>query len=119
MITYGAAAGTIDLGNDPPMVVGEDDETEQAPIPRAVSWRWLTGTVLTGFTSILLMGAALMVAIANPSQFASLPESFAAIASDTGGLIFGRKGDRMHPVEEHVANRQVIQVSTITRQGER
>ncbi len=119
VVSYGAGAGTIDLGNDPPMVLGEDDEVDDTPIPRAVSWRWMTGTVLTGVTSILLMGAALMVAIANPSQFASLPDSFLALAPDSGGLVFGRKGDRVRPVEEKVANRQVIQVSTVTRQGER
>ncbi len=119
MITYGAAAGTIDLGNEPPMVVGEDEEDTKLPIPRAVSWRWLSGTVLTGVTSVFLMGAALMAALSNPNQFASLPDSFAARLADDSGLIFGRKGDRVRPVEEHVANRQVLQVSTVTRQGER
>ncbi len=119
MITYGAAAGTIDLGNYPPMIIGGDEEAKKAPIPRAVSWRWLTGTVLTGVTSIVLMGAALMVALNNPNQFASLPDSFAAIAPAIDGLVFGRKADRMRPVEERVANRQILQVSTVTRQGER
>ena len=119
MITYGAAAGTIDLGNEPPMILGEDDEDDKLPIPRAVSWRWLSGTVLTGVTSIFLMGAALMAALSNPNQFASLPDSFAASAVDDSGLVFGRKGDRVRPVEEHVSTRQVLQVSTVTRQGER
>jgi murein DD-endopeptidase MepM/ murein hydrolase activator NlpD len=101
------------------MVLGEDDEADDTPIPRAVSWRWMTGTVLTGVTSILLMGAALMVAVANPNQFASLPESLLAFVPNADDMIFGRKGDRVHPVEEKIANRQVIQVSTVTRQGER
>jgi murein DD-endopeptidase MepM/ murein hydrolase activator NlpD len=79
----------------------------------------MTGTVLTGVTSILLMGAALMVAVANPNQFASLPDSLLAFVPAADNMIFGRKGDRVHPVEEKVANRQVIQVSTVTRQGER
>jgi murein DD-endopeptidase MepM/ murein hydrolase activator NlpD len=118
-VNYGAGGGTIDLGNEPPMVLGEDEEDDDTPIPRAVSWRWMTGTVLTGVTSILLMGAALMVAVANPNQFASLPESLLALVPNNDGMIFGRKGDRVHPVEEKVANRQVIQVSTVTRQGER
>jgi murein DD-endopeptidase MepM/ murein hydrolase activator NlpD len=101
------------------MVLGDEDEVDDTPIPRAVSWRWMTGTVLTGVTSILLMGAALLVAIANPNQFASLPDSFLALIPDNDGLVYGRKGDRVHPVEEKIANRQVIQVSTVTRQGER
>jgi murein DD-endopeptidase MepM/ murein hydrolase activator NlpD len=119
IITYGTAAGTIDLGNDPPMILGEDDEDTKLPIPRAVSWRWMSGTVLTGVTSIFLMGAALMAALSNPNQFASLPDSFAASVVDESGLVFGRKGDRVRPVEQHVASRQVLQVSTVTRQGER
>jgi murein DD-endopeptidase MepM/ murein hydrolase activator NlpD len=118
IIPYGAAAGTIDLGNDPPMILGEDKE-DTLPIPHAVSWRWLSGTVLTGVTSIFLMGAALMAALSNPKQFASLPESFVASIVNDDGLIFGRKADRIRPLEQHVSTRQVLQVSTVTRQGDR
>ncbi len=121
IITYGSAAGTIDLGNEPPLVVGENDEADKAPIPRAVSWRWLTGTVLTGVTSIFLMGAALMAALSNPNQFASLPDSFAAVLDTTSNIIFGEKGDRLNPTDVQVAttSRQIVQVSTSTRQGQR
>jgi murein DD-endopeptidase MepM/ murein hydrolase activator NlpD len=115
----GGGAGTIDLGDDPPMILGDDDEAEEAPIHRAVSWRWMTGTVLTGVTSVLLMGAALTVALNNPNQFASLPDSFTGNILGSDGIIFGGKGDRVHPVEQAVASRQVIQVSTTTRQGDR
>jgi murein DD-endopeptidase MepM/ murein hydrolase activator NlpD len=121
IITYGSAAGTIDLGNDPPLVIGEDEEVDKAPIPRAVSWRWMTGTVLTGVTSIFLMGAALMAALSNPNQFASLPDSFAAVLDTTSNIIFGEKGDRLNPTDVQVAttSRQVVQVSVSTRQGQR
>ena len=121
IITYGADAGSIDLGSDPPLVAGENEEVEQAPIPRAVSWRWLTGTVLTGITSIFLMGAALLVALSNPNQFASLPDSFASVLADTGSIIFGEKGDRLNPTDIQVAttSRQIVQVSTATHQGQR
>src|SRR4029079_13809472 len=90
-----------------------------APLQRAVSWRWLTGTVLTGFTSIILMGAALMAALNNPNQFASLPDAFARLASESADIVFGQKGDRIRPMHEEVSSRQIIQVSTVTRQGER
>ena len=70
-------------------------------------------------TSIGLMGAALMAALDNPGQFASLPEAATASAPQTDGVVFGRKGDRMRPIQEQVATRQVMQVSTVTRQGER
>ncbi len=124
IIPYGAGAGTIDLGNEPPMILGKDNEEEKLPIPHAVSWRWLSGTVLTGVTSIFLMGAALMAALSNPKQFASLPESFMASIVNDDGLIFGRKADRIRPLEhaeeqQHVSTRQVIQVSTVIRQSDR
>ena len=120
LVTYGDGAGTIDLGDEPPLRIGqEDDDRKKTALHRAVSWRWMTGTVLTGVTSIFLMGAALMAALYNPNQFASLPESFAARSASGDGLVFGRKADRMHPVEERVSNRQILQVSTVTRQGER
>ena len=119
MISYGMSAGTIDLGNDPPLTIGDDKPDQTTPHPhRAVSWRWMGGTVLTGVTSILLMGAALFAALSNPDQFVSLPDAVAGtVQSD--GLIFGRKADRMRPQETHVADRQILQVSTVTRQGER
>ena len=116
---YGTAAGTIDLGDDPPLIVGARDDQPQTPIQRAISWRWLTGTVLTGVTSIALMGAALMAALNNPNQFASLPDAFAQFAADSADIVFGQKGDRIRPHHEEVSSRQVIQVSTVTRQGER
>ena len=119
MPSYGAAAGAIDLGDEPPLTLRDDKDDLKAPLPRAVSWRWMTGTVLTGVTSIFLMGAALIAALSNPDQFASLPDSFAATASSVEGIVFGRKADRIHPVEERVSNRQILQVSTVTRQGER
>ncbi len=119
MITYGAAAGTIDLGDEPPLVIGRKDDKGKTPVQRAVSWRWLAGTVLTGVTSIALMGAALMAALNNPNQFASLPDAFSRLAADSSDIVFGQKGDRIRPQLEEVSSRQVIQVSTVTRQGER
>ncbi len=116
---YGAAAGTIDLGDDPPLIIGRQDDKSQTPVQRAISWRWLTGTVLTGLTSIALMGAALMAALNNPNQFASLPDAFSQLTADSSDIVFGQKGDRIRPHHEEVASRQVIQVSTVTRQGER
>ncbi len=119
VIMYGTAAGTIDLGDDPPLMIGRKDDKPKTPIRRAVSWRWLTGTILTGVTSIALMGTALMAALNGPNQFASLPDALAQLAADSSDIVFGQKGDRIRPQHEEISNRQVIQVSTVTRQGER
>src|SRR6185369_17262693 len=69
----GADSLTIDLGVEPPLTIGE--ETDEGPVRRAVHWRWLTGTILTGLTSIFLMGGALFAALDNSNQFASLASS--------------------------------------------
>jgi murein DD-endopeptidase MepM/ murein hydrolase activator NlpD len=96
------------------------DEPESAPVRRAVSLRWLGGTILTGLTSVFLMGGALTVALDNPYQFASLPDALGIdIGEGAGENLFGQKSDRMRPIEEEVATRQILQVSTVTRQGER
>jgi murein DD-endopeptidase MepM/ murein hydrolase activator NlpD len=116
-LTRFVSAGTVDLGNEPPLYLTE--EPEKTPVARAVSFRWLGGTILTGFTSIFLMGGALMAALDNPNQFASLPEALGLEVGDLDGGDFGQKSDRMLPIEEEVATRQILQVSTVTRQGER
>ncbi|MEO8669597.1 MAG: M23 family metallopeptidase, partial [Bauldia sp.] len=112
--------GSVDLGHEPPLRIGE--KPDEKPVHRAVSPRWLAGTILTGFTSIFLMGGALMAALNSPYQFASLPDSFAAVVDEgdePGGKFGGGKGDRIQPLEEEVSSRQILQVSTVTRQGER
>jgi murein DD-endopeptidase MepM/ murein hydrolase activator NlpD len=109
--------GTIDLGNEPPLSL--DHQLDEAPVKRAVSMRWLGGTILTGLTSIFLMGGALTAALDNPNQFASLPEALADLGSASEENAFGQKSDRIQPVQEEIAERQILQVSTVTRQGER
>lgn len=95
------------------------NETESAPVRRAVSVRWLVGTILTGLTSVFLMGGALMAALDNPHQFASQPDSLELEIADDAAGRFGQKSDLIQPMEEEIATRQVLQVSTVTRQGER
>jgi murein DD-endopeptidase MepM/ murein hydrolase activator NlpD len=114
-----ARGDEVDLGQEPPLLVGGEDD--QRPASRTVSVRWLCGTILTGVASTFLMGGALMAALNNPNQFAATPESVALAreSQSAPGLSFGRKGDRMRPTEEKVSSRQVLQVSTVTKQGER
>lgn len=111
----------IDLGREPPLTVG--DTGEGVPHRRGVSIRWLTGTVLTGFTSTILMGGALMAALDGRHQLAFPPEVGRAMrASEAGGdvpLSNGSKADRIRTAREPVSDRQVVQVSTVTKQGDR
>ena len=112
------STSAVDLGGHPPLLA--DGHEDEAPIHRGVHWRWLTGTVLTGFISIFLMGGALMAALNNPDQ-APITRETLELPSDsaTQNVEFGEKGDRLHPHDEEVASRQIVQVSTVTRQGER
>ena len=80
----------------------------RSPIRRAVSVRWLTGTILTGFTSIFLMGGALMAALNNPNQFAASPKppsapsaatATPASASATRATACGRSRRRCQPAD--------------------
>ena len=107
----------VDLGAEPPLMVG--GEHDQPTASRAVSMRWLAGTILTGVASTFLMGGALMAALNNPNQFASVPDARGFARAEAPDIAFGRKGDRMRPTEEAVSNRQVMQVSTVTKQGDR
>jgi murein DD-endopeptidase MepM/ murein hydrolase activator NlpD len=111
----------IDLGREPPLSVG--DTSEGLPQRRSISIRWLTGTVLTGFTSTILMGGALMAALDGRHQLAFPPEAGRTLrASEAGGdvpLTNGSKGDRIRMVREPASDRQVVQVSTVTKQGDR
>ncbi|MCP4385983.1 MAG: M23 family metallopeptidase [Hyphomicrobiales bacterium] len=118
ILSGGTLRCETDLGTEPPLFVGES--TEEAPLRRSVSIRWLCGTILTGVTSVFLMGGALMAALSSPHQFANLPDAApTATAGLPGGIDFGRKGDRMNPLQEEVSSRQILQVSTVTKQGER
>ena len=122
-----AAAGTergtgIDLGQEPALTV---DPRKGAPQRHAVSIRWLTGAVLTGLTSTILMGGALMAALDGRHQLAVAPEIGRSAKAGSGksdsadSLGGSQKGDRIRPAREPVSDRQVIQVSTVTRQGDR
>jgi murein DD-endopeptidase MepM/ murein hydrolase activator NlpD len=82
--------------------------------------RWLGGTILTGLTSVFLMGGALMAALDSPNHFAGPPDASGTDLAEIDGVNgFGQKSDRMRPIEEEIATRQILQVSTVTRHGER
>ena len=116
-LTMGARGAAVDLGPEPPLLVGGEEEQ---PVRRTVSIRWLCGTILTGLASTFLMGGALMAALNNPNQLAARPDSLQTASADpSAGIAFGRKGDRMRPTEETVSSRQILQVSTVSKQGER
>jgi murein DD-endopeptidase MepM/ murein hydrolase activator NlpD len=107
------------LGNEPPLVA---DGRSGPPDRREVSARWLSGTFLTGITSTILMGVALMAALDGREQLAQPPE----VARATGPAqtdIAGEaaKAARLVPARTIAAakDRRRMEVSTMSRVGDR
>lgn len=103
----------VDLGDEPPLYTR--DLKNGPPDRRRVSLRWLAGSVLTGVFSVLLVGGALQAAIGLDDYTVVRPAL--ALGMDEGEV--AEKGDRFRPVPETKVMRNVIQISTVTRENDR
>ncbi|SHN00950.1 M23 family metallopeptidase [Roseibium suaedae] len=110
---------TVDLGDEAPLVV--QDGRNALPDRRKVSVRWLTGTVLTGITSVVLMGGALLAALDGQYSVtaATLPEQTDLSIGMDGTVITGTKGDRIARAAADYANKQIIPVNVVTKSGDK
>ncbi|WP_083656662.1 M23 family metallopeptidase [Mongoliimonas terrestris] len=109
----------VDLGDEPPLVTS--DNRSGPPDRRQVSLRWLTGTVLAAMASTSLMGGALFVAMDGRQTFA-VPVGAAMAAVPAGPdrpADLMPKGDRIVADAGPAPTRQVLRVSTISRDGDR
>ncbi|OLL53533.1 M23 family metallopeptidase [Bartonella henselae] len=106
-----------DPGLDPALVV-----KRFLPDHRQVSIRWLTGTILTGITSCLLMGIALFAALDEQQRLVTPPQWFTPTNlpqtqnSDTNG----HKGDRIaqtHARQSFDSKRQ-FELSILQKKGD-
>lgn len=108
---------SVELGDTPPLTVGDQDPNRYSR--RGVSVRWLVGAVVTGVTSLALMGGALVTALDGRY----VVEANAAVSGDvTSGVASAQKaskGDRVKREYEEVSSRRILQVNTVVRQGER
>jgi murein DD-endopeptidase MepM/ murein hydrolase activator NlpD len=109
-----------DLGNEPPLVA---DGRSGPPDRREVSARWLSGTFLTGVTSSVLMGVALIAALDGREQLATPPEvaELAAVATADGESGEAAKTARLaatHKVAK-ATDRRRMEVSMVSREGDR
>ncbi|MBL8575440.1 MAG: M23 family metallopeptidase [Hyphomicrobiaceae bacterium] len=109
----------IDLGHEPPLLADGGDVLDR----RKLSLRWLSGTILTGMTSVFLMGGALIVALEGRYSFAAPTRDGFEVSGGPGaaGADAGqvRKGDRLRPASEPASSRQVLHLPTVTRDGDR
>lgn len=109
---------TLFLGDDPALSVAG----RRVPDRRQVSVRWLSGAVLTGLTSIFLMGGALFAALDGRHQLALPAHAVQGPpveprASD--GAVRGPRLVQPQGSYDDSAQAGLMMVSTVTREGDR
>lgn len=106
------------LGNEPPLSA---DGRSGTPDKREISARWLAGTFLTGVTSSILMGVALIAALDGREQLATPPEIMKlTAAADEGESGEEAKDDRLAPPRQvaRAKDRRRMEVPTKTKVGD-
>jgi len=106
------------LGNEPPLTTGG---RAGPPDRREISARWLSGTFLTGVTSAVLMGVALLAALDGREQLATPPEIAeveAMVRPDAGDTA---KAARVVPTSavNRARDRRRMELPTVSRVGDR
>jgi murein DD-endopeptidase MepM/ murein hydrolase activator NlpD len=113
----GSVPASIDLGNEPPLSV--DGELGIDVDRRRVSVQWFSGTILTGLCGAALMGGAVFASLDGETNFATSAERFEAALRNAVDKTASRKSNRLPPVGEANAARQLIPISTINKVGNR
>jgi murein DD-endopeptidase MepM/ murein hydrolase activator NlpD len=104
------------LGNEPPVA---GDGRNATPDRREVSARWLSGTFLTGITSSVLMGVALLAALDGHEQLATPPE-IASLDLLASGDAEAKAPRVVSPrTVSRARDRRRMEVSTIISSGDR
>ncbi|MBN9310238.1 MAG: M23 family metallopeptidase [Devosia sp.] len=85
----------------------------EIPHGRELSFAWLTGTVMTGLTSVLLMGAALYVSFEGQDTFSTAYEALQLITQPTDEVVAESnvKGDRVRPVAKTKSELEIVEAS--------
>jgi murein DD-endopeptidase MepM/ murein hydrolase activator NlpD len=84
----------------------------EIPQGRELSFAWLTGTVMTGLTSVMLMGAALYVSFQGQDNFSTAYEALQIVTSDTEtatDLI--SKTSRVRPIAVAKSELEIVEAS--------
>ena len=86
----------------------------EIPHGRELSFAWLSGTVMTGLTSVLLMGAALYVSFQGQDTFSTAYEAlqlYAPKAELPAPTDISAKTSRMRPVAQTRSDLEVVEAS--------
>ncbi|MBB5074353.1 murein DD-endopeptidase MepM/ murein hydrolase activator NlpD [Bartonella callosciuri] len=104
-------------GQDPALVV-----KRFRPARRQVSVRWLTGTVLTGITSCILMGIALFAALDGQQRLVTPPQWFtqANLSESQTPDANGQKSDRISPTRARQSfdSKRQFELSILQKKGD-
>ncbi|WP_273760434.1 M23 family metallopeptidase [Bartonella sp. ML70XJBT.G] len=107
-----------DPGQDPALVV-----KRLRPARRQVSVRWLTGTVLTGITSCILMGIALFAALDGQQRLVTPPQWFALdnLSQIQNSDSNGYKSDRISPTHARQSfdSKRQFELSILQKKGDK
>ncbi|CTQ58077.1 Glycyl-glycine endopeptidase ALE-1 precursor [Roseibium album] len=114
---HSAQPARIELGDEPPLrgYEGRSGMSDK----RQVSLRWLAGSVLTGVTSLVLMGGALMAALDGQYSVeaaASTDAYLAGLSASPGG---SSKGDRVLKTAAEYSSKNTIDVNVVARVGDK
>ena len=84
----------------------------EIPQGRELSFAWLTGTVMTGLTSVLLMGGALYVSFKGQDTFSTAYEALQVLTeTQAAAQGSGKKGDRLRPVAKTTSEFEIVEAS--------
>jgi len=86
----------------------------EIPHGRELSFAWLTGTVMTGLTSVLLMGAALYVSFQGQDTFSTAYEALQLARPERDALMptdSSLKSSRLRPVTATRSDLEIIEAS--------
>jgi murein DD-endopeptidase MepM/ murein hydrolase activator NlpD len=86
----------------------------EIPHGRELSFAWLSGTVMTGLTSVLLMGAALYVSFQGQDTFSTAYEALQLARPEQDALSptdISAKSSRMRPVAATRSDSEIIEAS--------
>lgn len=96
--------------DEQPLTTNSADGT--TPGSREISVGWLAGTVLTGLTSVLLMGAALYVSFSGIDSFSTAYKALDIVVEQSPAAAEG-KTDRRRPVVATTSTRDEIETSVL------
>ncbi len=109
------------LGDAPPLLASR---ARGMPERRQISLRWLSGAILTGVTSVMLMGGALITALDGRQEVTSPPRVLLGQAPGNGGTagtdLVAEKGDKPRQSLRYEASQsRRLMVPTVTIEGDR